>query len=93
MSTAVYDIASSIETEHAELQHFGVSLNGTPERIGQPEDTENVKFLSYITNVNFETLDSHIFSIQEIQNLLSSSDSRQRIFALDLVSKLVQRDP
>ena len=24
---------------------------------------------------------------------MSSSDSRQRIFALDLVSKLVQRDP
>ena len=93
VSSAVQEIANSIESEHAELQHFGVSLSGTPERIRTPEDTENAKFLSYITNENFGNLDSHIFSLSEIQNLMSSSDSRQRIFALDLVSKLVQRSP
>ena len=66
VSSAVKEIASSIESEHIELQHFGVSLSGTPERIKMPEDTENAKFLSYITNENFDNLDSHIFSLSEI---------------------------
>ena len=40
-----------------------------------PSVDEN-KYLSYITNSNFEQLDSNIFSMDEVSNLLASTDHR-----------------
>jgi hypothetical protein len=52
-----------------------------------PVDVQNHKFLSYITNEDFEQLDQKSFSVAELTNLLASSDHRQRLFALDILVK------
>ena len=48
--------------------------------------------MSYITNDDFEQLDSRFFNLNEIANLLASSDLRQRVFSLNLLQSAVSRD-
>ena len=54
------------------------------------EADENTRYLSYITDDDFEQLDDRFFHIEEIANLLGSSHHQQRMFTLNLLTKLVR---
>jgi len=55
------------------------------------DEEDEARYLSYITADDFETLDQKFFKLTEIANLLASSDLRQRMFALNILIKLVSR--
>lgn len=55
----------------------------------QSDEEDEARYLSYITNEDFECLDKRYFGLGEIANLLASSDLRQRMFALNILLKAV----
>lgn len=69
---------------------MGISNDGAISNLPEAQPVDQHKYLSYIANENFETLDSNVFSIGEVSNLLASSDHRQRLYALDMLANAVK---
>ena len=61
------------------------------EESSSEDEEDETRYLSYITAEDFETLDQKYFKLNEIANLLASSDLRQRMFALNILTKMVSR--
>ena len=55
------------------------------------EESEESRYLSYLAHDNFETLDSQIFSVAEVKNFLASTDHRQRLYALNMLTIAVEK--
>lgn len=76
-----------------------IAINSRGEIIVEQADSdssdseqEEARYLSYITADDFESLDSKYFKLGEIANLLASSDLRQRVFALNMLLRVVSHD-
>lgn len=68
--------AVRMEQTQIKVNQIGLDQTGQLKQIEEEASRSNHKYLSYIAEDGFEELDEKVFSVQEISNLLASTDHR-----------------
>lgn len=95
VSQQVHDQAQELETNTRLAKTLAINSHGDiiiENDDDSSSDEEETRYLSYVTNDDFEELDKRYFKLEEIANLLASSDLRQRTFALNILLQLITKN-